>query len=209
MHTPPPFNPVPERPRSKGNGGIILAVVGGIIILVCGGIVFAAFAVKDMVKNQIFPMAACMADMQSVSKASVEYAKAHDGRLPEAKNWQEDLLPFVEKYRASQKDDMGPIELMDLDGVWGSSGKTPTAFTLNDDVAGKIREDLIKAGNDSVFVFESTELVKNAHGKFVEPDKKKAPRLTGWLWCTVAGRMRSSAKGQTFDMNDLEDKASN
>lgn len=200
---------MPERAKSR-NTGLIIGIVIFVVLIPCIGLIIGGSFLKGFVEKEGFPMVACSLDLASVSRASLNYAKDHGGKLPAAANWQAELKPYVKKVRDAREDkDMGPIQLMDLDGVWGCKGKLNTAFALNDAVAGKIREELMKDGSDPVMIFETPNVEKNAHGAWKEPDKKNPPRLTGWMWTTVSGKVRTSSSKDGADLDDFEDVKSN
>ena len=125
---------------------IILVVVG---MCVLGAIATTWFGFK-MWNTNITPMIGCAMNYESVHESLREYAKEHNGKLPKAATWQEDLRPYVKKAIARMKEDGPPeqmgIEIMNADDdKWGcKTGKEGemTGMYFNDDVSEMKIDDL-------------------------------------------------------------------
>jgi hypothetical protein len=182
MNTPPAYLP----PKKSNTGLIIGLILGGIAICCIGGVALVGFFGFRMFNDTIAPMAECMTGYEAVSQSLAAYAKDHNGKLPSAAKWQDELAPYVEKELSQMKEEAGPFKLMDPYGEWScKSGTRKTGMAFNADVDGKDLEAAKKT--DDVVIFESDTISRNFSAKYVKQDKSTSPKIMGELrgWMTI------------------------
>ncbi|MFI5386028.1 MAG: hypothetical protein ACHQ50_07895 [Fimbriimonadales bacterium] len=183
MEAPPPYMP----PRKKSNTGLIIGLVIGGLVLCCiapiavlGGLGLWGF-------NKVKPLIECSATMSVARDALKDYAKDHNGKLPPAENWMEE----VRKYYAQEMNaDQTPFKAMAASAVWGcddgSGGKTGIAY--NSELAGKAVDDV---KGSEVVLFEVRQATANAAQKYVAGGFSDSPKLfnehRGWFVAFMEG----------------------
>ena len=180
MNTPPAYNP----PKKSNTGLIIGLILGGIAVCCIGGVALVGFFGFRFFKDTIAPMAECVIGYQAVSDSLDAYAKDHDGKLPSAARWQDELMPYVEKELSKIKQEGAPFKVMDPRGEWScTSGTRKTGMAFNTEVDGKKLQDAKK--DDTVVVFEVDNVARNYSEKFVAKEKATSPKIMGeargWL----------------------------
>ncbi len=154
----------------------VLIGVGAACLLLCGFGGFAAYKGVTAAAGQVGPLFACQIDIQAARNSILDYAEAHNGKLPSAKNWQDDIKPFYGMRHAEaakevkNAPDFMNVKFSSIDGVLGcqlASGKVQ-AFTYNETFSG---QDLTaELRNSQEFVlFESASAVRNSFGKYTSP----------------------------------------
>lgn len=196
---PPPFSQTP--PVRKKSNTLIWMIVGACILLPCivcgvgGGWFWSLF------KNSIAPIATCSIAFESVRDGVKDYAHDHDGKLPNAETWQDDVKSYYAKSAASMKDQSGPFPIMDANGEWGckQDDGTMTGMSFNEALSGKKLED-IKEPSSTVMIFESPKAQRNAHSKYTELTKSTSPMMMGkhrgWFYIHVEGSLESTGGGR-------------
>jgi hypothetical protein len=196
METPPSY-----APAKKSNTGLIIGLVlGGIAICCVGGVALLFFGGLQMFK-QVAPMAECMMNYSVIEKALSDYEKEHDGKLPAAATWQDDLKPYVEKALVRFKKEAGPFKLMEPNGEWGCvAGGTKTGMAYNTDANGKTMEEV--RGKNLVTVFETMQTGRNLAIKYVEQPRSSSPKMMGNPrgWIKIVGG-KTDMDGQNTNMN--------
>lgn len=152
------------------------------MVIPCIGIVGASFWAWKNVE----PMAGCAISYSHLDDALKSYAEKHDGKLPPAAKWQDELRPF---YKEQTKINETPFQAFAPDGDWFcTTGSKKTGIAMNSDVDGKKRTDL-KASE--VILFEVSEVGSNLHMKYVDRAKSSSPKIfgspRGWLKITASG----------------------
>lgn len=158
---------------------------------------------------------------ESVHESLREYAKEHNGKLPKAATWQEDLRPYVKKAIARMKEDGPPeqmgIEIMNADDdKWGcKTGKEGemTGMYFNDDVS-EMKIDDLESKYATPIIFEAPTAVKNGHRKYEKLDENTSPTFMGerrgWVivtWDDVDGfNTGSGGRNVRFDVNSNSDE---
>ncbi|HWA84253.1 MAG TPA: hypothetical protein VG820_12490, partial [Fimbriimonadaceae bacterium] len=186
--------------KKKSNTGLIIGlVVGGVLICCVGPIVALVVGGLFVVKNTS-PLITCSFAFRDARDAIREYARDHNGKLPAADNWQEEVRPYYEKIVAGQPKNQNPFGNMAAGGVWGcengSGGKTGIAF--NDDVANLPLEKV--ETNDAVVLFEVEQATENAHLKYSKrTDASSEPKIfgqpRGWFLIRISGEPMLLNKG--------------
>lgn len=190
---PPPFSP--PAPVKKGNNtALILVVVFVAFSLVC--VVPGYFIYKAVSSGfqQVLPVAECAMAFEDLRTAVLDYAEEHEGTLPDAATWQDDVRPYYKKVVSKADGERGPFKPMDPDMIWGcrvGDGKR-TGIAFNVALSGK-KLDAIQAPSDTVLIFEIEESKPNAHEEFRKLDPKTAPTIFGerrdWMVAHVKGDM--------------------
>ncbi|HRF59869.1 MAG TPA: hypothetical protein PLH94_08155 [Fimbriimonadaceae bacterium] len=189
-------------PRNSGNKVLIVILV--IIAVMCIGLIAAGvgmyFWSMNLVKNTFIPTAQCAVGFEELRAALLDYAKDHDGKLPKAETWQDDVKPYYAKVKlgTEQSQDVPKgfeIKKFPLDGDWGCkvSDKEMTGIAFNQELSEKKLSD-IKDPYSTVILFEIEEPSKNAHEVYVPRSRTNAPRIImgerrDWFRITVEGRM--------------------
>lgn len=190
-YTPPPFTePVTPSPR-KNKTPMILAIVFIALACVCLIPGYFLFKLGAVAVKEGLPMAQCGIAFEDVRNALKEYAAEHDGMLPKAETWQDDVRPYYAKVVDKHGDDLGPIKPMEADSVWGcttSLGKTGIAF--NRALSGKKLAD-IKDPKSTVLIFETTKASTNVNEEYTKREQSTGPKIMGehrdWMVMFIDG----------------------
>jgi len=198
METPPQYAP----PRKKSNTGLIIGLIlGGIGICCIGGIAVMIFGVGWFFKN-VSPMAECMLNYEVVRESMTTYANEHDGKLPSAATWQDELAPYVQRASEQYNKKSNPFKTMSAGGEWGcTSGDTHTGMAFNDKFNGKKLADARL--DDGVIVFETEKTGRNLHDAYAPRDRSTSPKMLGKPrgWFTLVGASGVQLDGQSAGMN--------
>lgn len=194
METPPTYAP----PRKKSNTGLIIGLIlGGIAICCIGGVALLFFGGAWLVKKAI-PIAECQMNYEVVKDSMTAYADAHDGALPSADKWQDELAPYAEKAVAAYgKKEDNPFKVLDPHGEWGCvTDDVKTGMAFNDKYSGKKLSEARM--DDGVVIFETEATGRNLHEMYVEKDKKTSPKFMnqprGWFTIHGASGVRAGSK---------------
>lgn len=190
-YTPPPFTePVTPSPR-KNRTPMILAIVFVALACLCLIPGYFLFKLGAVAVKEGLPMAQCGIAFEDVRKALKDYAAEHDGKLPNADTWQDDVRPYYKKAVERHGDDLGPIKPIAPDAPWGcttADGLTGIAF--NSALSGKKLAD-IKDPKATVLVFEIDKASSNAHQEYVERPQSSGPKIMGehrdWMVLFIEG----------------------
>lgn len=183
-HVPPPFTGA-EGARPKNNTGliimIVLAVLVGGCILAVGMTAFFGLKAWDQVK----PIVGCSVAFESVHESLKDYARDHDGKLPPAATWQDELRPYVKASISKlqkEAEGMGDMfKTMDPDGAWGcktGKGDEMTGMAFNTELSGKKVDD-IESKSTTVIVFEIERPSPNANEPYKARDPNASPSIFG------------------------------
>lgn len=193
QYAPPPV------PKKTNTVLIIVLVVLGALILCCGGIGGLSFYFFNKMKGFI----GCMAHYPLVYQATKDYAKAHDGKLPDAKNWQDEIAPYYEVKATSQNSkilNMGNAK-GDL-GCPADNGAPATGIAFNDKLSGKSMQKEEDNGNPVLF-FEVAKTGRNLHFPYKMQKGTSPQTLVGkprpWLWINLDGTMPNMKGGETYN----------
>lgn len=196
MESPPPYMP----PRKKSNTGLIVGLIIGGVVLCCllpiGVIVGGGFWAFNKTKGLI----QCSYAYTDVRDALNKYAAEHDGKLPPADTWMDEVAPYYEQVLASNRqDERKMFGTMPSTGAWGCDNGDGgrTGMALNDDVAGKELTKLVTS-ND-VVLFEVQNALRNAHEKYSEKSEIGGPKIfgehRGWFLIRMSGSAMLLEKG--------------
>lgn len=206
---PPPFAPQGPVPAKKNNTALILVIIFVAFACVCVLPAVLLYNVGRFALKEGLPMAQCGIAFEHVRDALNEYAKEHDGKLPPAATWQDDVRPYYKKIAEKAKDELGPIEPMDANGPWGCTQKSgSTGIAFNEALGGKKLADIEKP-DETPLIFEVEQPSPNAHETFEERPKETGPMIMNehrdWIVVYVKGSKTMRAGGAakiTIDGSD-------
>lgn len=164
------------------------------ILVPCIGFVVLGGVMWNFGKNTVFPVVTCAIGFELVRDGIKEYAKEHDGKLPNAETWQDDVRPY---YKASLKKDtaeFGPFEPMSPEGAWGCKveGDQYTGMAFNSDLSGKKLAE-IEDKERTVLIFEIEKATTNAHEPYKARPRTTSPKMMGehrgWVEVPVEGEL--------------------
>ncbi len=117
--------------------------------------------------RKVMPLAGCVVNFQDVQMAVFDYADAHNGTLPDAAKWQDEVSPYYEKEIKRQGlNNQHMIKPLDPNGAWGcEQGDQQTGMAFNDDLSGK-KLSSIKDPTFTALIFEIPNGSRNAHQKY-------------------------------------------
>jgi len=164
----------------------VLGICAVCCILGVLGTVGAGFFAFNKAKNLV----ACSAGATELGRAVLEYADDHDGKLPDAKKWQDEVKPYFARMAADQQRRVKFIGTLDPNGVWGckdESGPGMTGFAFNSELSGKKLTD-ISNKDETIMIFEVPTAAMNANQPYVEQSQADSPKIMGSPrgWITIA-----------------------
>ena len=172
---------LPPYPRRKSNTTTIVFIILGICAVCCIlgvlGVVGAGFFAINKSKNFI----ACTVGFAEATEAMRDYVKDHDGKLPPAAKWQDEIRPYFKKRQ--EKDEQGTkfFGSFDADKEWvckDDNGGQGTGIAFNSDLSG-LNIDDIKNKSTSIVLFEVPKTGMNLNEPYVELEKSASPRAFG------------------------------
>lgn len=201
------MNVPPPPPTSRPDGGnralkILLVVLVFVGIPCIVGVFFLMNLFKkglQVMNETLMPVASCAANIESARDAMLAYAKDHNGFLPKADRWQEEIRPYYEKEfaaRGSQKVDVlgqrFELKPFPKEGAWycetGTENNTGIAF--NAKIAGAKLAD-VKDPRSTALLFEIEKPRLNAVEEYAPKPKSSAPKMFGesrdWMVVYVEG----------------------
>lgn len=137
--------------------------------------------------GQLKPIVGCQLTFESMHEAIQDYAEEHNGKLPSAEKWQDEMKPYVARHlgrlvKKMKDEDAGWImKIMDVEKDWGCyKGDTEemTGIAFNKSLSGKKVDD-IESKSTSVILFEIEAPKRNASEDFKSLDPKDSPKIFG------------------------------
>lgn len=186
--------------KKKTNTGLIIGLVVGGVLLCCVGPIAALVIGGLFVVKSTSPLITCSFAFRDARDAVRQYARDHDGKLPAADHWQDEVRPYYEKIVASQPKGQNPFGNMSSGGEWGcengSGGRTGMAF--NDDVS-SMTIDKVES-SDAIVLFEVQQATANAHEKYTQHSEAGGPKIfgqpRGWFLIRMSSDPVLAAKGK-------------
>lgn len=189
---------------------IILIIILGLIgFCIVAGVV-ALFLGYRFAKDTVFPAAGCIVSFEAVRESMLEYAKTHDGKLPNAATWQDDIKDiFAKKVKEFEQQDM--FETFNPNGEWGckAEGSRQTGVCFNADLGGKKVADIANPWSVPM-VFEVEAPKRNQAEKYAPRPPESSPKIfgepRGWVVSMVegettiqggSGRWRTQGRGSS------------
>lgn len=171
-----------------------MTIIVVLVVVPCIGVVGLGVFGWGFFKNTLGPMAGCFIGFQHARDAVVQYANEHDGKLPNAKTWQDDVRETYRLIVQKNRDELGPIEPMSPDGPWGckqESGQM-TGMAFNSDLSGKKLSE-IKDQHLTILLFEIETASLNANRPYKKMDDKTSPKIfgehRGWAEIGIQGSL--------------------
>ncbi len=205
MQQPPQYIPSAPTPKKSNTGLIVGLIIGGVLLcciapvaLLGGGGWWAFTKAKGM--------AECAIAMEDLRKSLTEYAADHNGRLPDAAKWQDEVKSYYAKIAQSKKQERGPLAALDPDGVWGcKNDNSTTGIAFNSSISGKSL-DQIKDKVSTIVLFEVAKASRNNSMPYKRQDAANAPKMfgkpRGWIEVTLEGEpVVQGGKGNTAPLN--------
>jgi hypothetical protein len=200
METPPPY-----RPAKKSNTGLIIGlIIGGVAICCIGPLLLLGGGAWFGFKS-VGPMVTCAMAIEDVQKAMLKYADDHNGHLPKAETWQDDIKPYYVKESKKNDKEGNPFKVMPAEGNWGcDAGGTTTGFAFNSDLSDK--EVATIKDKSTALVFEVPKTGHNLAMKYEKQDPNTSPKIfnerRGWFVAPVDGEVGlMSPKGKNVHFN--------
>jgi hypothetical protein len=173
-----------EPGRKKSNVGLIVGIVVAVLFLCCGFLGFAGYTGFKSVTKMAGKMFQCGNTMADYRDAMVAYSKKHDGKLPPAKNWMEDIKPYLKSTKIPGILASEPVG----EGVCDAT--LPSAICYNSDVAGKSISSF-DPSSEIPLLFETPSSGKDLSQKYTEEPFISSPKMLGqprgWIVQPVYG----------------------
>lgn len=191
---PPPF--VPPLPQKRGmSTGTIVLIVGLVVGLPCIALIGGMVWLLTKGVGIVVPVLECSQRFEDVREAIRLYAKEHDGTLPNAATWQDDVKGYL-KDIPDRMNSEGRMKLRKLEpeGIWGCAAGDQkwTGMAFNSELSGKKITD-VKNPEQTVLVFEIPEPKRNANLPYKAPPVEKSPMVLGehrpWFRIPVEGKL--------------------
>ncbi len=196
MDAPPAYPPMPMKPRS--NTKLIWGIVIGVVAVCCIGVGFLLFTGYRMVQK-VMPLFVCGYKFQDIRAATLHYANAHGGKLPNAKTWQDDIQPDLKEVLqllGKSKRPFGTVKPGEEFACTVEADTTGIAF--NSDLSEKKLDD-IKSKQDAILIYEIRSQMHNASGPY-KPNPDAAPKIMdaprGWFSVAVEGKVSVDFAGR-------------
>lgn len=238
METPPPQFQVPppyqaQKPRSGSKLwllAVLLICVPCVILIGVMGYLFKQGV--GMVNKELVPLMSCAANFDLLREAAKDYANDHDGKLPDSKTWQKDVISYYKKrfmadYSKANGEIIGlKLEFKEFDEKTPFSCDNPhdpdTGFAYNSDLSGKKIADI--KDPTTTFMFFEVEKVELNHSEAYKPrDKATSPKMfdrrRDWIRVPINGDMEfdtktrrmiekqsDSLKGSMEEFNDAKEQ---
>jgi len=176
--TPPPFNPATPVQASSNSGKTCL-IVAIVVIAFCLVAIIAGGMFFSNMFGQVMSAAGCMSTFSATENALKAYALEHNGKLPPAKTWMQDIEPYYRRlYEKQVKTDESKFFKMIppgqvLECTWDNK-KTGIAF--NSDLGGKRIKD-VKDPSTTALIFEVDAPAMNLAQPFKQRNTDDAPSL--------------------------------
>ena len=209
MESPPQFAP-PAPPQKKSNALlIIILVILGFCALCCVGIILFSMNMWGKMSKGV----GCVIHYEFARKALSDYAVAHDGNLPAAASWQDDVATYYGKSKSGEKvSGAGILDFGDASKDLGcaSDGTNPaTGMAFNSDLAGKAVADA-KKNPTTVLLFEVPQTGRNLALPFKPQAGQSPSKIMGqprdWITEPVNGSINVNGgekSPETQGMNGL------
>jgi hypothetical protein len=193
--------------RKKSNAALIWTIVITCVFCLCilpiGGFLWF----KSNVWNKVATLGSCAVGFEDVRLAILDYAKSHDGKLPDAATWQDSVRSYYQdEVNKSGMKDQNIIPTMNAQGPWGCPpvGEVAgTGMSYNPKLSGKTLKS-IDDPYSTVLVFEIPTPTMNAHEEYKDRGKT-GPEFFGthrdWLVEYMRGDLRGMSGNSSFRTN--------
>ncbi len=145
------------------------------------------------------PYATCIMSFHEVGQSLRAYARDHDGKLPKAAEWQDEVRSYFKKYVEQHAKDMGPFAPMDANKPFGcdpmGNATVGSGIAFNSEVSEKKLSDVRAKDPRMVLIYEIDAPAPNANGPYKDRGWT-GPEIMGtkreWLSLDVSGHMRGT-----------------
>jgi hypothetical protein len=186
MMSPPP----PAHTRRPNNTALIIMIILCCLVLPCGMLVVGGFWGYTFTTNMISPMIGCVTTFEQARSGLVQYAHDHEGKLPNAETWQDDIQKYFQRAARDLEGVPIAVEQADPAGIWTCKfGNPPTGIAFNAEHSGALLTELSPG---EVLLFEVDEPRRNAHEVYKKRPRETSPKFfgehRGWITMPVQGR---------------------
>jgi hypothetical protein len=191
VQEPPPAYYMPPAPRRSSSR--IWWIIGGIVLFFCCACgILALIFVPRFIKNAA-AFAGCMESMSLLHLAIERYASDHNGKLPAADKWQEELAPYYEKLRGSRTTGLDELPQNQPWGCTDAEGKVVTGIAFNDNLSGK-EVSKVEDVPQTPVLFEIERPSMNANEPYRFREYESSPEFffgfrRGWMELDTAGQL--------------------
>ena len=195
--TPPPFQIPPPAAKATSSANKACLIIVLMVLLLCAilAVIFAVF-IKGF-WTQLSSTGGCVATFEMTQESMMAYADEHNGKLPNAKTWQDDIKPYYDRLYKKMAEEVKDVEM--LRGFLPPAPDSPlqcdndgqvTGVAFNSEMSGKKLSD-VKSPTTTVTLFESDQTGHNLAMPYKELPKSKAPKLMNekrdWIIYYVEG----------------------
>ncbi len=146
----------------RPNASIACATADGNIVVLPKGMTFADVRAGEQLQSE------CSSHLRTLGQAAREYARDHDGLLPSADNWQDELALYLLEAGGGEEVFTCP-----------AAAHLELAYAINRELAGKKATEL--TGHDRLILFFESDLnVPNAAGTIEADMPKQARHFREW-----------------------------
>ncbi len=194
-NVPPPY-PGPPAPKRDKSSTILLVTVLAIVAFCVLGVAvggYVLFRFGSMAMNTVGPMAGCAISFQSARDAVLSYARDHNGKLPNAENWQDEVKKYLRIDDSEFKGSPIEIKAITAEGDWGCYTQTEgemTGMAFNSELAGKKISDVANPRR-VIMLYEVEKPSRNARGPYSPLPRSSSPKIfgehRGWMTMPVEG----------------------
>lgn len=192
-------------PAQKSKSTNTLLIVLGLLGVCCIGSVVALFFGGRALLNQAGPLVGCMLNFKTAQEAIRSYAMAHDGKLPNAKTWQDDIAKYYDQALSNMQSDKNKMpdfmKVPTSTDQWGclDGPDKRTGMAFNVALSGKKLAD-IKDPYHTVLIFETEKVGRNLSEQYQAKPKSSGPKILGaprdWVTAPVEGDIKAGKNGQ-------------
>ena len=187
--------------KPKSNSNTALFVILGLIAVCCVGGVILVFVVGGGLFKQALGVGGCTIEFKAARDAVLDYAQAHNGKLPDADKWQDEVRQYYSKEVDNEYPKKAQEKIhMDIPGPddpWGcqtGNNQPQTGMAFNSALSGK---DINKLSDpDTVVLFEVPTAGKNLSEPYKPSPDETGPKVfgqpRGWFWIGIRGDAKST-----------------
>ncbi len=207
--TPPQFNPPRQQSSNKIWLWLLLAL--GVFCIVCA---IGGFFMFRTVMDAGMGLVSCSMNGDLARDSVLAYALDHDGKLPNAATWQDDVRPYYERLYNKLMSDSDLKDVPDFFNLKVAApgavlecdlgGGKKSGFAYNSQIAGKNTSEFTSP-TTTIVIWENDAPLYNANG---DPATRSAipPAIMGdkrdWIDCMIEGQkdpMESNDSGLNYE----------
>lgn len=189
-------------PVQRSNNKLLWGIVIGVVSLCCLGVIGLVVFGYGLVRKAI-PLVVCGVRFERVRDAVVAYANEHNGKLPDAKTWEDDIQAELAQSSSKLKEeqrDLGGFKAGEQVGCVFENSTTGIAF--NSELSGKKLDDI--KDKSIVLLYEVPAAKHNAAGPYklsTEPGPKFMNVNREWFTAPVEGDVYMRMNGKSININ--------